>query len=979
MAITLVEELPKMPFSGKTLAYFFFDSSSEDRKTATAMLRGLLWQLITQHPQLVRFLLPKYSAQKQKLFTSFDALWNVFLSAANDFASGEKYFIIDALDECQQERDLLLKALYDTFQPSGPGKSLPNIRILITSRPYPEIKEELQQFNNKDLSSFDRAKWDVEVFIREKVAGLQQKKRYTPKVAAEVLQILMEKAEGTFLWVGIACEELSRCASKDAVKTLQKLPRGLHSLYKVLLDTALDYEQEQGEEGKETIKRILSFVTVAQRPLSLRELSITCRLHEDQEQAERLAFTQEEIEQCRLMVIIQDNKVLLLHKSVKDFLVGSDNGHFIHELRAHADFAYRCIDYLLEHPYDKWAKDNAQFLDYRTNGWREPKEPYDGWSWHDRFLHYSTEFWAEHAHLAEFEFAVKDRHAEFFGPRSKSLEGWLRYDILRVEGYPRTPEQLSILHIAARRGIAPLVNHALAGGDLMGHEENRPTNKLFEFLDAKFATAQGTTPLAEAAGSGHVAILLLLLNLGPKDMRILDCVTEAAVRNQRNGKEVIALLLDRRGDQIPITEEVVEAAVGNLWNGSEVLALLLDQRGGRIPITEEVVKAAAGNKWCGQEVIALLLDRRGDQIPITEEVVETAAGNEEIGDKVMRLLLDRRSDRISITEKVVKTAAGNRIIGKEVIALLLDRRGDQVPITEDVAKAGACNYGNETEVMALLLDRRGDQVPITEEVVKAAAGNEESGKEMVALLLDRRGDQVPITEEVVKAAAGNWRNGKEVMALLLDRRGDQIQITEEVVNASVRNSNWDTYYSGDVYSRNEVMALLLDRRGDQIPITEKVVEASVRDKEIRKRVITLLLNRQGDQASIVEKIVQAATSEEVVALLQRNQIPITEGVAKSIAGHFNAKIMALLLDRRGDQVPITEEVVKAAAGNWRDGKEVMALLLDQRGDQIPITDEVVKAAAGNGKEVMALLLDQRGDQIPITDEVAKAAERNWLC
>jgi hypothetical protein len=143
--------------------------------------------------------------------------------------------------------------------------------------------------------------------------------------------MLTEKAEGTSLWIGIACEELSQShrISKDVVKTLQKLPLGLHSLHKVLLDTALDREREYGEAGKETIKRILSFVTISQRPLNLGELSIACQLHEDQEEEERLAFTKEEIELCRLMVIVQNDKVLLLHKSVKDFLVGSDNEHFI--------------------------------------------------------------------------------------------------------------------------------------------------------------------------------------------------------------------------------------------------------------------------------------------------------------------------------------------------------------------------------------------------------------------------------------------------------------------------------------------------------------------------------------------------------------------------------------------------------------------------------------------------------------------------
>ena len=49
-----------------------------------------------------------------------------------------------------------------------------------------------------------------------------------------------------------------------------------------------------------------------------------------------------------------------------------------------------------------------------------------------------------------------------------------------------------------------------------------------------------------------------------------------------NGKEVMALLLDRRGDQIQITEDVVKAAASNGQNGKEVMALLLDRRGDQI-------------------------------------------------------------------------------------------------------------------------------------------------------------------------------------------------------------------------------------------------------------------------------------------------------------------------------------------------------------------------------------------------------------
>jgi hypothetical protein len=80
---------------------------------------------------------------------------------------------------CQDSRDLLLRGLCEAFQRSDSVECPSNIRVLITSRPYLEIKEELQQFSNKDLASFDMSKQDVEAFIQKRVAELRQKKKYT--------------------------------------------------------------------------------------------------------------------------------------------------------------------------------------------------------------------------------------------------------------------------------------------------------------------------------------------------------------------------------------------------------------------------------------------------------------------------------------------------------------------------------------------------------------------------------------------------------------------------------------------------------------------------------------------------------------------------------------------------------------------------------------------------------------------------------
>jgi hypothetical protein len=76
------------------------------------------------------------------------------------------------------------------------------------------------------------------------------------------------------------------------------------------------------------------------------------------------------------MVIIQDDKVLLLHQSVKDFLVGSE---------FHAGLAHRCVDQLI---WDFHTK---------TEGGGHTVS-------NDDFLFYSMRFWADHAHMAQSEF-----------------------------------------------------------------------------------------------------------------------------------------------------------------------------------------------------------------------------------------------------------------------------------------------------------------------------------------------------------------------------------------------------------------------------------------------------------------------------------------------------------------------------------------------------------------------------------------------
>ncbi|CAG8981586.1 hypothetical protein HYALB_00010009 [Hymenoscyphus albidus] len=114
--------------------------------------------------------------------------------------------------------------------------------------------------------------------------------------------------------------------------------------------------------------------------------------------------------------------------------------------------------------------------------------------------------------------------------------------------------------------------------------------------------------LNAAAIEGQFEIIKDLERHHERIWRMADLarIAQGIRRNIRN-TFVLFLTKEAKADVV-ITEEVVKAAAGN-YNG------------------KEVVKAAAGNKHNGKEVMMLLLEKRGADVVITEEIVKAAAGN----------------------------------------------------------------------------------------------------------------------------------------------------------------------------------------------------------------------------------------------------------------------------------------------------------------------------------------------------------------
>ncbi|KAJ5737281.1 uncharacterized protein N7483_002406 [Penicillium malachiteum] len=475
MAMTLAEELPaKDSFSKEDsiCSFFFCDGSSENQRKATCILRGLLYQIIKQYPPFVDPLMFKYEMQGERLFTSFDALWAVLLDIDRASKGAEIYCIIDALDECENEsQNYLLQQINQSFREARRTNLVPSsLHFLILSRPYPEIKGRLSIFKCVDLGSYMESSNDLITMIRYKVQELAERKKYSESVAQKVAQTLNEKAEGTFLWIGIACEALSQVQSRKAIETLETFPQGLNALYQSLFDAAVE-----SSDADDYLHMVMIFkvVTFALRPLTIVEIAEACQLYLDKDIGTRVQFTHDIIDMCRLLIVVDNGYLRLLHESVRDFLMASVIE--MTPLKSNHEISCRCIEVL------------SQQCRPGLNG--------SSWERNRGFLAYAILYWPQHASLAQTEFSVQKEHETFFHDALGTWNCWLDYyEELRERSWSSIGTNLSAIHVAARWGIMPLILSFL------------------ERIEDK--GIQGKSPLLIAAESNQIDAIRLLVDSG---------------------------------------------------------------------------------------------------------------------------------------------------------------------------------------------------------------------------------------------------------------------------------------------------------------------------------------------------------------------------------------------------------------------------------------------------------------------------------
>jgi hypothetical protein len=308
----IINELEDSMAQTSLLSYFFCQATDSRINNATAVLRGLLYVLVSQQPSLISHVQKKYDYAGKTLFedaNNWVALCEIFMDVLQDPSLNSPYLIIDALDECTEGLIKLLDFLVQT------SSAISRVKWIVSSRNWPHIEERLELVGHKLSLELNAESISIAVrtFIQHRVDYLAIRKQYDTKTRDAVFSYLSLNSNDTFLWAALVCQNLEKIPRWRVLAKLKAFPPGLDSLYKRMLQHISTLDDAS------LCICILASIAAVYRPITLPELTSLIDGLEDL--ADDLESLRELIGLCGSFLTIRDGILYFIHQSVKDFLL----------------------------------------------------------------------------------------------------------------------------------------------------------------------------------------------------------------------------------------------------------------------------------------------------------------------------------------------------------------------------------------------------------------------------------------------------------------------------------------------------------------------------------------------------------------------------------------------------------------------------------------------------------------------------------
>lgn len=323
--------------SGLSCSYFFFKHGDKSKSRFGSCLRTLAFQMASSNIEAQHNILTMQRDGVRLGDVDDRTLWRLlFRSGVLQTTVTQHYWVIDALDECFN-----VSALFDAILPKL-DNSFP-LKILFTSRDTANLDQSFSGLTPGMVQSLSISVTDTLADIKLSVEnGAQSLPIVGPEGRSSLVDKIIEKSNGSFLWTILVLKELRNCYSMNEIdQILEEVPTDMEDMYKRILDS-----MSQSIRGKDLAKAVLIWTACAIRPMTVTELSGALTL----DIKDTFPKLKESISSLcgQLVAVDKFGKVQVIHGTVREFLLKDslDSEFAIDKRLANTRIAEGCLRYL---------------------------------------------------------------------------------------------------------------------------------------------------------------------------------------------------------------------------------------------------------------------------------------------------------------------------------------------------------------------------------------------------------------------------------------------------------------------------------------------------------------------------------------------------------------------------------------------------------------------------------------------------------
>ncbi|KAI1512286.1 Ankyrin repeat domain protein [Pyrenophora tritici-repentis] len=673
-AIAIDHLLNTVQNSSHGVAYVYCNYKAREEQDVLSLLAAILKQLVQGRLSMVDHIERLYQKHANRgTKPSLDEVYSALRDVLAHYSS--VHIVIDALDEYQDATRRQFLAKLRNLQATQ------DIRLMATSRFIPNVED---AFGEAPRLEVQASREDVKRFVAGQTYQLPACIQRSIALQEIVQKKITDAVDGMFLLARLHTDSLlDKRTAKDVKTTLDKLTKGAAALDFAYREALQRIDGQLGGD-RELAGKVLSWITLAERPLTTAEICCALAVEpgEDEIDPENVLTPGDLVSVCAGLVIIDEESAVirLVHYTTQEYLERTGD---VWNQGGQLNITTTCLTYLCFDTFQSGSCSTDKEFEARLQ--------------QNQFLDYAAKHLGSHAGRVETE--VTDRTCELLQGKSfPCVAQALWVPNYKYRGYSTAYRVSTALHYTSQFGLSGITKKILATVDV----------PIVEAVNAK--DSRGNTPLTFAAKTGQYEMANLLLDKGAEvnaqGGRYGNALQAAS---ERGYEQVVKTLLDAGAEVNAQGGRYGNALQAASERGYEQVVKMLLDKGAEVNAQGRRYGNALYAASCRghEQVVKMLLDK-GAEVNAQGRGYGNAlqAASAQGHEQVVKTLLDKGAE-----VNAQGGGYGNALEAasdgghEQVVKMLLDKGAEVNAQGRGYGNAlQAASYGGHEQVVKTLLD-----------------------------------------------------------------------------------------------------------------------------------------------------------------------------------------------------------------------------------------------------------------------------------